>query len=244
MKLKQAFTILLASAIIGCSTVPVKPQKPVEEIVVQHEIKATDLTGLVYKISKEEGIRQLSNLALNNKYEDIWYYLPETSEWLDYGNDVSRDGCNPEPSVLLKLRPDTKEVSSYHIHPACNLLMGGFYSSEFKNFHGALPPSYEDLTYLLEEKAVLEKSGVKMNEIAIVDLGGYWTVNLENVSKTMDGLKSYESLVDSHIAKYYSAYRSNKNDLKQFEVLKKELIKDFEKKSAKLGIDIKYFFLE
>jgi hypothetical protein len=241
MRLKQAFVIALASVIIGCSTVPVKPQKPVEEIVAEHSIKPTDLTGLVYKISKEEGVKQLSSLARNNKIEDIWYYLPETNEWLDYGTDVSKNGCNPEPSVLLKLRPNAKEVSSYHIHPACNLSMGGFYSSEYKNFQGVLPPSKEDLTYLLEEKAVLEKSGVKMNEVVVVDFGGYWTVNFENVNKK--GLESYEILLDSHIAKYYSAYRSNKNDLKQFEVLKKELIKDFEKKAAELGLDLKYSFL-
>lgn len=241
MKLKQAFIIGLASVLIGCSTVPVKPQKPIEEIVAEHSMKSTEEVGLVYKISKEEGIKQLSEIAMNNKLEDIWYYIPETSEWLDYGNEVSKNGCNPEPKVLLTLRPDVKEVSSYHIHPAYNLSAGGFYKDEFKHFPGALPPSREDITYLLEEKAVLENSGVKMKEIAVVDLGGYWTVNLENVNK--EGLKNYESLLDAHIAKYYSAYRSNKNDLKQFEVLKKEIIKNFEKKAAELGLDLKYSFL-
>ncbi|MDP2907856.1 MAG: hypothetical protein Q8O03_08005 [Nanoarchaeota archaeon] len=241
MRLKQAFAIALASTIISCSTAPVIPQKPIEQIIAENIITPMDLTGVIYKLTKEEGIRQLSSLAMNNKYEDIWFYLPETGEWLDYGTDVSREGCNPEPSVLLKLRPNVKEVSSYHIHPACNLSMGGFYSSEYKNFQGVLPPSKEDLTYLLEEKAVLEKSGVKMNQVVVVDFGGYWTVNFENVNNK--GLESYENLLDSHIAKYYSAYKSNKNDLKQFEVLKKELIKDFEKKAAELGLDLKYSFL-
>jgi len=242
MKLKQAVIITLASVIIGCSTVPVKPQKPIEEIIAEYNIKATEDVGLVYRISKEEGIKQLSELARNNKLEDIWYYLPETSEWIDYGNEISKNGCNPEPKVLLTLRPDVKEVSSYHIHPALNLSDGGFYKDEFKHFPGALPPSYEDLDYLLDEKAVLEKSGIKMKEIVVVDLGGYWALNLENINK--DSLKYYETLVDKHISNYYSVYKCNKNDLKRLEVLRKDIIKDFEMKAAELGLDIKYQFLE
>lgn len=242
MKLKQALVIGLASVLIGCTTVPVKPQKPIEEIVAEYNMKSTDEVGLVYKISKEEGIKQLSELAMNNKTEDLWYYIPETGEWLDYGNEVSRNGCNPEPKVLLTLRPDVKEVSSYHIHPARNLSDGGFYKDEFKHFPGALPPSHEDLTYLLDEKAVLEKSGIKMKEIAIVDLGGHWIVNIEKINK--NNLEWYERLVDKHISKYYSFYKSNKNDLKEFEVLRKDIIKDFEIQAAELGIDIKYHFLE
>lgn len=242
VKLKQAVIIGLASVLIGCTTVPVKPQKPIEEIIAAYNIKPTEDAGLVYKISKEEGIKQLRELALNNKLEDIWYYIPETNEWLDYGLDVSRNGCNPEPKVLLTLRPSVKEVISYHIHPAHNLSMGGFYKDEFKHFSGALPPSKEDLDYLLDEKEVLTKSGIKMKEIIIVDLGGYWTVNLENINK--DNLKYYETLVDKHIANYYSVYKYNKNDLKQLENLRKGIIKDFEMKAAELGIDMKYHFLE
>lgn len=256
MKLKQAVVITLTSVLIGCTTVPVKPQKPIEEIVAEYSIKPSEEVGLVYKISKEEGIKQLSSLAMSNKLEDIWYYLPETNEWLDYGNNVSRNGCNPEPKVLLTLRPNAKEVSSYHIHPACNLSMGGFYKSEFKNFPGALPPSKEDLTYLLEEKAELKQSGIKLKELVVVDLGGYWVVNLETLKldkvkgdlkgyeDIVNKLQHYERLVDSHISRYYSAYKDNKNDSKRFEVLRKDLIKDFEKQAAESGIDVNYYFLE
>ena len=245
MKLKQAFTILLASTIIGCSTAPVIPQKPIEQIIAENIITPTDLTGIIYKLTKEEGIKQLSELALNNKYEDTWFYLPETKEWIDYGEDVSRDGCIPKPKILLELRPDVKEVSNYHIHPARNLMMGGFYKSEYKNFSGALPPSYEDVEYWLGEKETLEGFGVKLRESVVVDLGGYWVLNFEttNLDKLKNNLKDYEYLVDAHTTKYYSIYKSNKNDTKRLEVLRKDLIQDFEKKSAKLGIDLKYFFL-
>lgn len=256
MKLKQALVITLASVLIGCTTVPVKPQKPIEEIIAEYSMKPTDEVGLVYKISQEEGVKQLSKLARDNKLEDIWYYLSETSEWLDYGTNVSKKGCNPEPKVLLTLRPDVKEVSNYHIHPACNLSMGGFSKNEFKNFPGALPHSKEDLEYFLIEKTELKQSGVKLKESVVVDLGGYWVVNFETTSidqfkndlkdyeRITNKLQHYERLVDNHIARYYSAYKSYKNNLKEFEALRKDLIKDFEIHAAELGIDIKYHFLE
>jgi len=245
MRAKKLFTILVASTILGCTTMPVKPQKPIEEIVAGPSIKPSEDLGLVYKISQGEGIKQLSYLAMNNKLEDIWYYIPETNEWLDYGNKVSKNGCNPEPNVLLTLRPNIKEVSSYHIHPACNLSMGGFYKDEFKHFPGALPPSKEDLTYLLEERAELKRSGVNLKEVVVVDLGGYWVVNFETICKeTVKKMQYYEMLVDKHTSSYYSLYKYNKNDSKKLETFRKNLIKDFEMKAAELGMDMKYHFLE
>ncbi len=51
MKAKQILAAIIASTMIGCSTV----QTQVVKKPTDNEIVATDLTGIVYKLTKEEG---------------------------------------------------------------------------------------------------------------------------------------------------------------------------------------------
>lgn len=46
----------------------------------EKNIIATDLTGIVYNLKEEEGLKQLIKLSANGSYEDGWYYLPEKEE--------------------------------------------------------------------------------------------------------------------------------------------------------------------
>lgn len=241
MKAKQILATIIASTMLTCCAMQSKAIKNVDD----KHIVATNLTGIVYNLSREEGLQQLRRLTIDNKYEDIWFFIPETKEWIDYGKGIKVCGADVDMDLLPTLRPDVKEVSSYHLHTLKCLSMMGFDKSELLNFQGATPPSFYDIQYWLEDKDNLNKSGIKLTEAGVVDLGGYWQVDLESsdLDKIRYSLSKYERLMDGHITKYYFLYKENKNDKKTFEIEKKKRIKEFEQEAAKLGLKLKYNFL-
>lgn len=238
MKTAKKFSaVILASIVLGCAT-------PKDAKLPDNHMTATNLTGIVYNLTKEEGLQQLNRLVFESKHEDLWYFIQETEEWLDYGKEVARDCCIPDSTVLLSLRPDIKEVSSYHIHTLKSLQMSGFYRDELKEFFGVLPPSVDDVKHWLEDKSLLKRSGIILKESGVVDCGGYWQVDLEttDLNKLGNSLEDYEYLVDYHVTKYYQTYRENKNDSKDFKSARKSMIESFEQKASELGLRIKYNF--
>lgn len=243
MKAKQALAAVIISTLIGCA--PAVKGIMDRSLISEKQIVVTDLTGMVYKLTKEEGLSQLRALAIESKYEDIWYFIPETKEWLDYGKEISRDGCYPENDLLLALNPKPKEVISYHIHPAENLKYKAS-KHEFKDFQGALPPSVEDLEHWLQVEEQFQASGTTLTECGVVDLGGYWSLDLKtsDIDKMKSSLRKYSLLAHDYMINYSSMRYKNKDDKNALETARKQFIKEFETESAKLGLNLKYSLLQ
>lgn len=245
-KSKLAITAILASAVISCA-----PINANINLINERNIVVSDLTDIVYKLTKEEGMQQLNKLALDNKYEDSWYFIPETNEWIDNGYKLGRYEFSVKEDTIPKMRPNVKEVCNYHIHPAQTFWFiegrpDGVSNEEVKNFYGLTPPSVEDVTYWLDNKEYLKKHGISLVESGVVDCRGYWRINLEksDLENFRSSLDAYEKMVDKYIDTYFEEYKKHKNDKVSMESIKQKVIDNFEVEAAKLGLNIEYVFLK
>lgn len=216
----------------------------------EKQIEATNSTGLVYKLSEQEGLRQLKELAINSSKEDGWFYIPEIREWVDNGYFIKEDSFEVDDSVIFDR--GISEVIHYHIHPVpdspsdldfwpYNVLV-----EELRNVAGFFPPSDEDIAYFLESMKVLEDRGVVLKECRVVDSKGYWAVNIIN-SKLVEEVRpdfhtEYNKLLADHIHTYTDLYRLNRE--KDFGPFERWLIDNFEREASKLGLDLEYHYLK
>lgn len=223
---------------------------------VKKEMVATDLTGTVYKLTKKEGLRQLSNLAAKGGKEDGWYFLPEKGIWVDHGYGIKHEGYYVEKDVILN--KGVTEAIDVHIHPVPNPSFGvPKWSGNLKiieiqrpiklRVRGLLPPSDADIIHLLTNMEYFENRGIKLEEAWIVDCKGYWSVNLKNsrhLNRSIEDFSErYKNLLQVHLEDYIMMYSLNK-DKGPFEPIEKWFIETFEREALRLGLDVTYYRLD
>lgn len=203
----------------------------------QNKIIATPQTGIVYEYKQKEGEIFLKELAAKGSKEDGWYYLPEKEIWIDHGTQIMFNYYVPDRTVLLN--KGVGKAIHYHIHPARDSLE--------KKIRGLLPPSFEDFGYLSEEVDYFKDKGIKIPEARVVDMGGYWSIDLENSNmeqfenfwNAKHFQQEYRDLLYVHMHEFRNTYSINK-DAEVLKSIENYFINKFEEDVARLGIILKY----
>lgn len=216
----------------------------------EKQIEATNSAGLVYKLSEQEGLRQLKELALNSSKEDGWFYIPKNGEWIDNGYLIQEDSFWPNDYIIFDR--GISEVIHYHIHPLpdspsdLDFWPDDVPIEELRNVAGFYPPSSADMSYFLDSMKVLEDEGIVLEECRVVDWKGYWVVNMINsrpLEKFRDDFRTkYEDLLSKHVYNYTNLYRLNRE--RDFGSFERWLIASFEREAAELGLDVRYEHLD
>ena len=140
-------------------------------------IRVVQGSGQVYSLSREDGERDLIELARYSDIEDSWIFAD--NKWYDIGVNETRFGVMSESDSLYQSLVNKTNIAVlffYHIHPKKSTSTNGFN-----------PPSMQDIEhFLFEKRKFLNLANVIGN---VVDGNGVWTYDLTNSAKA--SIKSY-----------------------------------------------------
>ncbi len=145
MKLKSLAAIVLCAA--GCAS-----QNDLLELPSSTKLYVNLDNSKHYSVkkSKEEGEKDLVELARTSAYEESWTFNQETSTWTECGIDESINSVNSK-----KPKGNEKDLIRYHIHPMAALNTTHYLFKDLIKIVGELTTKLKKIE-IQEERAELK----------------------------------------------------------------------------------------